>query len=187
MLSFLCELSSESILDKVLFYTDQNDRNLSGSTVHPNNYEYSTLRAMLNGLNTDVDEHGTANGNHAGDYVGKGFLDVAFTAAEKTHIATTTLDNTADKIFALSYDDLLNTSYGFDGVGQSGTRYGVPADYARALGCYLNGSNTYWWSRSPWTDDNRYAYGVGPDGYLGTAPVDYGTNGVRPALTVSLG
>jgi hypothetical protein len=97
-------------------------RTISGSTVYPNNYQYSTLRAMLNGY--DGSAYSVDN------FTGRGFLDVAFTEAEKAYIATTAVDNsaattdsssnsyactnTSDRIFALSYQDLVNTNYGFN-------------------------------------------------------------------------
>lgn len=193
-------LMSERILDQGMFYTAQDDRDLSGSTIHPNNYKYSTLRAMLNGYD---------GGSYtAGNYLGKGFLDVAFTATEKTLIATTTVnnsaattastesnpnacDNTDDKIFALSYQELLNASYGFDPLTISSTRYGFLTDYARAMNAYIGTDpryygNGYWWSRSPSADDGTQAYDVGYDGYPAPASVSYGSNGIRPALRVTI-
>jgi hypothetical protein len=112
---------SEKILTTALTTPRITDRTVSGSTVYPNNYQYSTLRAMLNGYD--------GSAYSVGNFTGKGFLDVAFTEAEKAYITTTTVDNsaattesssnsyacadTSDRIFALSYQDLLNTSYGF--------------------------------------------------------------------------
>jgi uncharacterized repeat protein (TIGR02543 family) len=155
---------AEKILDKSAYYTSTTNRTISGSTVYANNYQYSTLRAMLNGL--DGSSYSVAN------FAGKGFLGVAFTEAEKAYIATTTVDNsaattesssnsyacanTSDKIFALSYQDLINTSYGFDSSysNSDAARRGVLTDYARATGAWMSTSssyygNGYWWSRSP--------------------------------------
>jgi hypothetical protein len=77
---------SEKILTKRLLHLDIN-RTISGSTVYPNNYQYSTLRAMLNGYD--------GSAYSVGNFAGKGFLDVAFTEAEKAYITTTTVDNSA--------------------------------------------------------------------------------------------
>jgi hypothetical protein len=113
---------SEKILTNSVYYTSTSNRTVSGSTVYANNYQYSTLRAMLNGLD--------GSAYSVGNFAGKGFLDVAFTEAEKAYITTTTVDNsaattesssnsyacanTSDRIFAFSWQDLINTSYGFN-------------------------------------------------------------------------
>ena len=46
---------------------------------------------------------------------------------------------------------------------------------------YLNGSATFWWLRSPYTNGTNYVWGVGSDGSCG-APGANGAYGVRPAL-----
>ena len=61
-------------------------------TVYPNNWQYSTIRAWLNGLDVvksdDVQENDTT-------YTGKGFLQTAFTESARDLIADTTVDNSA--------------------------------------------------------------------------------------------
>lgn len=81
---------------------------ITGTDTYINDWEASTLRAFLNGS----------------------FYDTAFSAKEKSLIETVTLDNantgyqadakfqtcqnsTQDKVFLLSYQDVLNTDYGF--------------------------------------------------------------------------
>jgi uncharacterized repeat protein (TIGR02543 family) len=156
---------SEKVLTNSAYYTSTSNRTVSGSTVHANNYQYSTLRAMLNGLD--------GSAYSVGSFAGKGFLDVAFTEMERVYIPTsgvrnsamTTDDpsynpyacaNTSDRIFALSYQDLLNTSYGFNSSSSASdtARRGVLTDYARATGAWMSTSSSYygngcWWSRSP--------------------------------------
>jgi hypothetical protein len=145
---------SEKILDNSAYYTSSSSRTVSGSTVYANNYQYSTLRAMLNGY--DGSAYSVDN------FTGKGFLDVAFTEAEKAYITTTTVDNsaattesssnsyacanTSDKIFALSYQDLINTSYGFNSSysNYDTARRGVLTDYARATGAWMSTNSSYY-------------------------------------------
>jgi uncharacterized repeat protein (TIGR02543 family) len=193
---------AEKILDKSCYYPNFNiNRTISGSTVYPNNYQYSTLRAMLNGY--DGSAYSVAN------FAGKGFLDVAFTEAEKTCITTTVVGNrsattesfpntyacadTSDKIFALSYQDLINTSYGFDSTTESSsTRCGVLTDYARATGVSMWTDSSYygdglWWSRSPNTYSSNYAWEVRSDGYFYQGDVSRASYGVRPCFNVSVG
>jgi hypothetical protein len=159
---------------------------------------------MLNGL--DGSSYSVAN------FTGKGFLDVAFTETEKAYIATTTVDNsdtsmggsdpnkfscdnTSDKIFALSYQDLINTSYGFDSSRSNydTARRGTLTDYARATGAYMFTDSSYygngcWWSRSPYASYYYSARYVGSDGYLydGDFVLSAGY-GVRPSFTVDIG
>jgi hypothetical protein len=193
---------AEKILTNSAYYTSTTNRTISGSTVYPNNYQYSTLRAMLNGL--DGSSYSVAN------FSGNGFLDVAFTEAEKAHIATTTVDNsaattgsssnsyacanTSDRIFVLSYQDLINTSYGFNSSRSNydAARRGVLTDYARATGAWMSTDSSYygnncWWSRSPDARDSSYAWDVYYVGALDLSCVDFARYGVRPSFTVSIG
>jgi uncharacterized repeat protein (TIGR02543 family) len=195
---------SEKILADSAYYTSTSNRTVSGSTVYANNYQYSTLRAMLNGYD--------GSAYSVGNFAGKGFLDVAFTEAEKAHIMTTTVDNsvattesssnsyacanTDDRIFALSYQDLINTSYGFNSSysAYDTARRGALTDYARATGAYMSTNtsyygNGYWWSRSPSAEYFRTVWDVS---YEGSLYYDYyhassALSGVRPSFTVNIG
>jgi hypothetical protein len=194
---------SEKILANSVYYPTDSTRTVSGSTVYPNNYQYSTLRAMLNGLD--------GSAYSVGSFAGKGFLDAAFTEAEKAYITTTTVDNsaattedssnsyvcanTSDKIFALSWQDLINTSYGFNSSSWAydTARRGALTDYARATGAWMSTDSTYygngcWWSRSPYAYLSYYARSVSDDGYLsGYYYVYDARNGLRPSFTVNIG
>jgi len=200
---------SEKILDVNNYYASKQSRTISSATVYANNYEYSSLRAMLNGL--DFSSYVDGNKLNAGNFTGKGFLDIAFTADEKAYITTTVVDNSAatavantrqptlnfscentrDKIFALSYKDLTNPSYGFAASATSlASRGAVLTDYARAIGAVMNTSgNGYFWSRSPYAESNNYycvsRVGFGGDvaysGTSGTASV-----GIRPAFNATI-
>ena len=199
---------SEKILDVNPYYTSHDSRTISSSTVYANNYQYSTLWAALNGLD--------GSAYSVGNFTGKGFLDVAFTTDEKAHIATTEVDNseatampntlqstlhfncanTSDKIFALSYQDLLNTSYGFGSSTTSlASRTGVLTDYARAIGALMNvGSsyygNGYWWSRSPYAESKNYycmsRVGFGGDVDYSGASTSGAPVGIRPSFTAKI-
>ena len=192
---------AEKILTNSAYYTSRNDRSVSGSTVHANNYQYSTLRAMLNGY--DGSSYSVDN------FTGKGFLDVAFTETEKAYITTTTVDNsaattdsstnsyacanTSDKIFALSYQDLLNTSYGFNSSTEYvDSRAGVLTDYARATGTDMfTGSPYYgagcWLPRSPSASGSYIVSYVKLGGCLGGSWVEYAASSVRPSFTLNIG
>ena len=153
-------LLAENILTANAYYGSLSNRSLNGTTIYPNNYKYSNIRAFLNG---------TANQ--------KGFLQSAFTSSAQSLIATTSVDNsavsttdsgsnltqassyacedTSDKIFLLSEKEATTASYGFDSYNSSGignTRIRVTTDYAKANYADYStssGYGCYWWLRSP--------------------------------------
>ena len=86
-------LLAESILTGgIPYYVDIKQRTIGGQPVYANNWQYSTIRAWLNGLDVvksdDVYENDTT-------YAGKGFLQTAFTADAQSLIAGTSVDNSA--------------------------------------------------------------------------------------------
>ena len=101
--------------------------------------------------------------------------------------------NTKDKIFLLSEQDVTTEEYGFAeyiAYGKGSTRIRVTTDYAKATGAYQEGTAGYggwWWLRSPYCDDERYAHYIIQDGsaYLYDS-VRYSDGGVVPALCIQL-
>lgn len=195
---------AEKVLTHGVYFSSWASRNVSGSAVNPNNYQYSTLRAMLNGYN--------GASYSVDDFSGKGFLDVAFTDVEKTHITTSTVDNsdasmggsdpnnyscdnTNDKIFALSRQELTNTNYGFnsDAKNTNPARRVILTDYARATGAEMSIDSSYyggcrWWSRSPCASyENGHVDDISIYGAFGYNYISCATNGVRPAFNVDIG
>ena len=152
-------------LDGVQYYTSTSNRTVNGSTIKPNNYQYSTLRAFLNGKYESGDTQSKS-------YQNQGFLQKAFTPSARSLIyegsvendaKTTnpkrnssewgngvnvnTCDTTCDKVFVLSVQDVTNTSYGFDSLynwQKFGLRLIHTTDYAKAKHVYENpsGNNT---------------------------------------------
>ncbi len=131
--------------------------------VYPNNYKYSDLRTFLN-----VD-----------------FYNTAFNTTENSRIQTTTVDNgahttgypnnnnyqcgsTYDKLFALSYEEVTNTTYGFlESRDSSTSRQLEVTDYAACLGCYKSDKgNGSFWLRSPCNDNSVYARHVENSGAI---------------------
>ena len=70
------------------YYDDFDQRTIGGQTVYPNNWQYSTIRAWLNGSYE-------ANDSQDETYTGKGFLQTAFTQSARELIAATSVDNSA--------------------------------------------------------------------------------------------
>ena len=143
-------------------------------------------------------------------WLNEDFYKEAFDSTEQSKIKTSNVKNsnnsdydisggndTRDKVFLLSIEDILNTDYGF-----SGSKYGsdinitcAPTAYAKTQGVTPLGNNTTidgeescrWWLRSP----GRYAYyaanvtGRGtPDS--GGYQVDRSSFGVRPVMIINL-
>ena len=184
-------LFSKYILDQMEFNYTGDERLLEGNTIYGNNYEYSTIRAFLNGY--DGTKYGVEN------YTNKGFYDIAFSSEEKALIQKSLVDNslasttdssneficndTNDYLWLLSVKDVENGSYGFD---NDNSRVKQVTDYASFKGVstdkYANG---YWWLRSPYYYSN-YARGVRSDGGDSADYVGFSYYGVVPALRLSI-
>ena len=174
---------SKNIIDSREYYHkyDETRTDEEGKTVYPNNYEYSDIRAWLNGT----------------------FYNGAFTDAEKNAIISTTLDNkayseeylqydsnsTTDKVWLLSYDEAHNADYGFDAEhwSDSETRMAQGSAYALCQGLWKYTSNgcSYWHLRSA-GDYSDSACSVDYDGYVDDYGVSNTNSGVRPALNIHL-
>ena len=187
-------LISNVILDNPCFYNlkDQS-RTVNGLTIYPNNYEFSNIRAWLNGYN------GTSY--NVNDYTNKGFIDIAFTYAEMQLINSTlvdnslsstgytsnpyTCDNTTDKVYLLSYSEATNSKYGLS----SSSRLAQISDFVRAKGIYFKSNyngNGYWWLRSPLNGYDNIVRSVKYDGSTSNNYVDENFYGVRPVLNINL-
>ena len=152
---------------------------------YANNYQYSEIRAWLNDdfynsvfalgnsniLTTNVDNSASTTNSSSNSYA---------------------CDNTEDKIFLPSYQDYLNSSYGFPASTEpSDTRCCKTTDWTRARGAYYSTDSSYlynapYWTRSPWSDYSTYAWNLGFDGFLGTSGVSSTMQGVRPGLSITI-
>lgn len=168
------------------------NQTINGEKVYSNNYEYSTIRSWLN----------------------NNFLNTAFSIEEQKIIKNTLVDNSAgttatyrneyicnntiDKIFLLSYQEVLNIDYGFsyDKQANDKARKIKSTDYAKAQGCYTSvdpnypSSNglCYWWLRSPYDANYFLAHCVCYTGWVSYESSDTNrtSNGVVPALWINL-
>ena len=168
-------------------------------------WETSTIRSWLNGYNAGYNADGI-------DYSSDNFIDKAFTSAEKEAINQVTVVNndnprygteggndTKDKVFLLSIEEVLNPDYGFSSsrYEYDNARWRTNTAYAKEQGAWTynttdedyvkyNG-NGYWWLRSP-GDSTDSAACVGSDGYVYTFSygVDYINIAVCPALHLNL-
>jgi hypothetical protein len=176
------------IIDSQEYYvTGSGARTIGEKTVYSNNYAHSTIRRWLN----------------------ETFYNTAFSELQKQIILTTTVDsraattasstnqyaceNTQDKVFLLSYQDVINSNYGFlssDSMDDI-SRKKKTTDYAQSQGAYTNTTadyegNGWWWLRSPDDGDTVFARGVYYDGYVRHSYVYITNRGVVPALQIRL-
>ena len=205
-------LLAESILINCAYYDYYDvNRTIGDTTVYPNNYKESRVRAYLNGLSYTKKESDSADQVTDSTFAGKGFLQTAFTASAQNQIADTTVDNsarstnpdanasqwnsgnntyvcenTSDKIFLLSEQEVTNSNYGFGAYNASRIR--MTTDWSKANGANQNSTAGYggwWWLRSPVHYSSIVARKVSDDGNASDiyyVHIDYA--GVVPALTL---
>ncbi len=177
-------LLAESILTaNIPYYGSTSGRTLNGTSIYANNYNYSNIRAYLNGTeNQFVTDGGTAT-KYDVDWTGKGFLQTAFTSSAQRLIAETIVDNsaastnpaskaslwnrgtnnyacgnTSDKIFLLSEKEATTSNYGFteyDQYGAGNSRIRETTDYAKAN--YASQSSTAGKDRRWWLRSPSFA------------------------------
>lgn len=160
----------------------------------------------------------TSYTNYACDYessfirqwLNNDFYNAAFTASEKSDIITTVLNNdgyytstgtsgyekldsssTEDNVFLLSYNEVRNTSFGFNSKYSSRdtARQAKGSDYAKSQGLYVYTDSNYngnsnWLLRTSGNISDSCC-GVNYCGYLIRCSVTGVNNGVRPALRIN--
>ena len=179
-------------------------------TIYKNNYQYSDARAWLNGLD--------GSSYDMQDWTDAGFINSAFTEAGRMKIEDTEVDNSAaqcyyafvdqgtdtkydrylsenttDKVFLLSLNEVTNPLYGFyEYILQYGARCFIPTDLAIASNCSRDENGDYYFGcitllRSPDDSDTgvRNCSGIGYAGNAESAYNDY-NNYFAPAICVDL-
>lgn len=110
-------LIADKVIDVHIFDPLQFPEEVEGVTQNPNDYSISEIRSWLNGE----------------------FLSTAFKTYEKAFISLSQVDNgvyndTEDKIFLPSLEDMYNEEYGFSSDAE---RMALSTDYVRACGTYM--------------------------------------------------
>ncbi|MCD7828230.1 MAG: leucine-rich repeat domain-containing protein [Clostridiales bacterium] len=178
--------SSNTASIKYSYYTD------SDYSFYVNNYAESSIRAWLND-----DFYNAAFSEEEQSVI----FDTAVTnRACDTCYAEYDSENTSDKVFLLSYEEALNSDYGFseDGTAADSSKRSSPTDYAKAQGIHIYGDNedninpnligkSLTLLRTASFDSNYICmiyYDGSVDNYIGYA---YDCSlGVRPALKLDL-
>ena len=183
--------------DDVFLLADKNlDRQKYNGTKADVTWETCTMRSWLNGYGGEINKDGK-------DYSDNNFLNNAFSADEQTAIKTADVVNndnpeygteggndTADKVYLLSVDEVKKTEYGFTSSGgNTNTRQAVNTAYTEARGEIGDMSSTfnYWWLRSPGYSSD-YASFVVIKGFVNTGGISVSRddNAARPALHLNL-
>lgn len=121
------------------------------------------------------------------------FYNCAFTSEEKSNLKPHYMDDLwidiEDKVFLPSANEMKNKSF----WQNDSSRIAVGTDYAKCQGLFVDGSNSYWYLRSP-ADNSYTAVCVSTDGTLYSYDYYYyrysfftsftGT-GIRPAIKIS--
>lgn len=170
-------------LDRCLFYSSTSSRTINGSTIYPNIYKYSELRAFLNGKYESGDPQSKT-------YLNNGFLQRAFTSSAQSSLLAAGPEN--DKVFVLSKEEATTESYGFNpkpSWAHFGLRMVRTTDYAKAKHVfqskYTDGKyESNWWLRSPDSNSSKANF-VGGDAVIGTTPVTNDTVGIVPAIVLN--
>ena len=181
----VCDSAIDSqAYNNYVLYADSTYWGNSGKDYYASDWENSSLRSWLNNE----------------------FYNTAFSEAQQAKIQKLTRENkstgsstydsnpTSDKITLLSYNDVLNTSYGFSSSysAYDTARQRKSTDYAQCQGCWTSTSSSYsgnswWWLRSPYY--SFYATAVDGGGwayyYYYYYYVNYTYRGIVPALNLS--
>ena len=175
-------LLSEVILDSSLFQNNSY-RTISGKTIFPSDYNYSTIRHWLNGLN--------GRNYQLDNYLYNGFAPSAFNYYERQALREVFIDNSnneynddckcinnRDRIYLLSYKELLKYfPYETD-------RKAKVTAYSKARNVYTYGEYGDYWTRSCEHSSNSIYVS-----YLGSIDgheVDESIVGVRPVIKLTL-
>ncbi len=156
---------------------------------YPNNYAKGSIREWLNNdfINTAFSNEQKSN-MKAESMNNDGYYTLTGTPGYEKYDAP----STDDKVFLLSYDDVLNSSYGFStGTRFDPAREAEGSDYAKCQGLYVyiysNPGYSYdgcsnWRLRSP-GDDSHHSCVVRNDGFVCyNYSTGYSREGVRPSL-----
>lgn len=178
------------------YYINLQERSINNKgNIEPNNYQYSTIRAYLNGKYEEDDTQDKT-------FNGKGFLQKAFTKSAQNLVKEIEVDNSYKTTFAYNQTPPDNVTYSTVNTNDkvcllsrsevtSLFEYGLLKQYNAtdyALANYYDCSNSRKWLRSPKLEVTKEAYLFGEGGYCtpdSIKSVDDGRYGIVPVIVVS--
>ena len=175
------------ILSSILLDAHRYNEYYSGSKDghYANNYMYSEIRSWLN---EDFYNSAFALNN---SYIQTTIVDNSISTAAPESSSYEICLNTNDKVFLPSYQDYINSSYGFSSsTSSTNTRYCRTTDWARIRGAYFSMEQSYCYNGTYWTRSPLYGNVciIGKDGSNNQCTgVDNSIYSVRPAITLHIG
>lgn len=174
-------LVTENIIDSRAFHNISSSIVEGGISIRPSDYEYSIIREWLNGFFFE----------NAFNEEQQSFIQESYNKNEYTYIGLKPeqpVRDTIDKVFLLSYKEVISTLYGFF---NSDCRIAKASDYARAHGLVSVpndiSSSSNWWTRTGFEYTPLYPAMVKYDGTADKPYYPQGENiGVRPAIKIIL-
>ena len=174
-------LLSENIIDSKAFNNIKDTITENEITIRPSDYEYSKIREWLNGYFFE----------NAFTLEEQSFIQESLNKNEYTHIGLKPdpdLRSTLDKVFLLSYKEVISTLYGFF---NNDCRVAHASDFARAHGLVSVpndiDSSSNWWTRTGFEFTPLFPAMVKYDGTPDKPYYPQGENiGVRPAIKIIL-
>lgn len=195
--------SEKCLIANIPFYNSKQSEEwttgkVNNQSIYANNYKFSNVRAYLNGIPNQFITEGFKENEKRIDWSGIGFLQSAFTNSAISLITDTLVkndlestddsstkyicDNTTDKIFLLSCQEMNNSAYGFV-KGKDEKKKRESTDYTKANYCV---SSCHYFLRSPTkiTGDSGSSV-AGATGQLYTRSVYESYTSLAPALSLN--
>ena len=171
-------VTSFALLD-VCRYND-NYEGVDEQGKYANNYEYSYSRSYLN--------DGFLNRAFMlnDEYLNVSTVDNSLSECHDKENNPYVSNNTEDRIFSLSYEDILNRYEILDINNENNRLAAKASDYAKAKGARIENNYGYYYLRTPSDNISNQVYAVSPNGELLEANVNEEGYCLRPSLRMNI-
>ena len=155
-------------------------RDANGNSVYANNYKYSDLRAFITGT-----FYQNAFSNFQEGIIKYTSVKNDASTAHGSTKSAYICEDTDDKVFALSYQDVLNVNYGYvKHENESEQRKKISSPYCQATNGGMSCNS--WWLRTPYTSGYRACDVQNSGALYDIGTVNEGSTGVAPAIHIDL-